>query len=95
MTASDFHDLLQVALGRKARLAHPLDDEGWDAMWHTCLRQSLLGVAYVACCKLPPEQRPARTRLLQWAGQAQLTAEANERLTATCAELTERLEQRG
>jgi len=72
ITATDnyFFELLQVALWNREKLSYTPTKEEWVSLFSEAKKQTLVGVLLPVLGRLPKEQRPPMTLLLQWVGLA-------------------------
>ena len=61
-----FAELLQVALGNRKELSKIPTKEEWTEVFDMAKKQTISGVLFDGVEKLPVEQRPEKTILLQW-----------------------------
>lgn len=82
-----FFELLQVAVGNKSQLSRiPLPQE-WNQLFAMTQKQSLTGIAFYAIQRLPPEQWPHKSIVLQWTVIAQSIKQRNILTTQVCQKL--------
>lgn len=88
MTNTYFFDLLKVSTGNKNKLSGPPTANEWTEIYKLAKQQTLVGILFTAIEKLPAEQRPPRTLLLQWYGYAEAirtkNAQVNEDAVKIC-----------
>lgn len=70
MISDLFLQLLQVALGRRENLDRALDAKEWSVVYQLAKDQALVGLVMTAFSRLPKEQWPPRTTLLNWVPQS-------------------------
>lgn len=83
-----FFDLIKVSTENNNRLSCiPMTNE-WDEIYKLSKQQTLVGVLFAAIEKLPAEQKPPRTLLLQWYGHTETikakNAQVNEDTVRIC-----------
>ena len=61
-----FFELLQIALDRQTRLSAVPTLAQWRELYRMAQKQTLVGVLFAAIERLPQEQRPPKSVLLQW-----------------------------
>lgn len=94
-TRSFFFELLQVAVGNRCRLSRILTTDEWHRLYEACMRQSLMGVGFVAMQHLPEEQWPARGQVLTWAAVANKIKQHNVLANSECVTLCRQLKADG
>ena len=82
-----FFELLQVAIGNLQSLSAVPSKEEWLFLFQAAKKQSLVGIAFYGVQKLPIEQRPERSIILQWFAIASQIQERNARVTEVCQTL--------
>lgn len=63
---SQFFELLRIAIGRQDRFRQNPTEDSWEQMLLQANRQAVTGPLYMALGRLPAEQRPPRTVILNW-----------------------------
>lgn len=61
-----FFELLQIAVGNRDRFSHTPTMEEWRGLFVSAQKQAMLGVAFRGVERLPEEQRPHKSLLMQW-----------------------------
>lgn len=90
-----FFEILQLAIGNKKELTHLLKPEEWVSLYHTCEKQSLLGISFAGITRLPKEQRPPMQIFAQWIYDAENIKDKNAKTTAECEKVSKQLSQDG
>ena len=90
-----FFELMQVAVGTRSVLSRMPTKQEWKAVYGYCLKQTLVGIGYVAIQKLPKEQWPQVDIVLKFTGMATRIKAKNELLDNTCVSVCQRLEHDG
>ena len=75
-----FFELLQVAIGNKRELSQAPTAVEWQELYALAQKQTLVGIAFRGIERLPAEQRPPKSLLMQW-------MMATERIKAMNADL--------
>lgn len=81
-----FFELLQLALGNCERLSFTPTSKEWSKLYDESERQAVTGLILRGIDRLPKEQRPPQTLLLQWIGIGQLIEQQNRLLDERCVE---------
>lgn len=95
MCMQAFFELFQIAAGRRSRLSDSPSAAEWNELLDIAGRQSVVGVLFEAVKSLPKEQWPPKDIVLKWTMTAETIVKQNERTTAVCGKLTERLGKDG
>lgn len=90
-----FVELLQVSLGSRDSLSRTPSDVEWTTLYKESQRQAVLGLMVDGLERLPQEQLPRQSLLLQWIGLAQLNEGAYHLHCDKAKELTSRLRDNG
>ena len=90
-------ELLSLSLGAENARCKPLhlSPEEWQAVYNEANRQSVADVAFIAVSKLPKEERPSQTLLLNWAIHAEMTRFLNKKVNEYAAQLTKIFSEAG
>lgn len=88
-------ELIQVAIGRRNKLTHPLSKEEWVSLRLECKKQALLGIGYVGITRLPKEQCPPIELLAQWVHGAEKIKRRNAEISEKCIKVCRQLERDG
>lgn len=88
-------ELLQVALGNRERLSSVPSTKEWAEIYGESERQAVTGILLHGIERLPAEQRPSQTILLQWIGIGQIIEQRNRVMDKRCGELLEKLNDYG
>lgn len=96
MQLSTFFQFLQIAIGTRSELPHPLSENDWQQLFDLCQRQALLGVGYHAIELLHQQgQSCPKPLALQWAILAQRIKEMNKQMTLECQKVSQLLKEEG
>lgn len=90
-----FFELLQVAIGNKTSLSTVPSKEEWSFLSKMAQKQSLVGVAFSGVQKLPADQRPERSMILNWFALATQLQQRNALTTTVCGLLYQQLQKEG
>ena len=88
-------ELIQIALGVRERLSHPLTPEEWDGLFAEAQKQSVAGIAFEGVQRLPSDQWPPQVLLYEWIGAAESIRKRNVLLDRQCMKLQKRLGEAG
>lgn len=94
-TKTSFIELLQIAVGKRAALTEPLNEEQWEAVMYQAKRQSLLGVCFEAVQRLPEEQLPPRQIRHKWYATTNKLNALNTNICSLASKLTARYADKG
>lgn len=83
-----FVELLQVAVGIRNSLSRAPTVTEWKAIYCEAERQALVGVLLNGLERLPDEQKPPKTIVLQWIGVSQVIEARNRLMNERCKELS-------
>ncbi|MBR5907057.1 MAG: nucleotidyltransferase family protein [Bacteroidales bacterium] len=86
-----FFELLQITLGNRESLSAVPSAKEWADIYKESQRQAITGILLHGIDKLPLEQRPPQTLLLQWIGVGQIIEQRNKLMDLRCGELLEKL----
>ena len=85
-------ELIQVAIGSRSALSSVPTQQEWQRLYGLMSKHTLIGIGYVAIQKLPREQWPPKTLVLQWTSVANgirnRNIALNEECRAICEEFT-------
>lgn len=87
--------LIQVALGIRERLSHPLSEKEWRDLYEQILNQAMSGICFAGVEKLPKEQWPPSEFLLEWLGDVSFVKLRNQQLDEQTAAIWKQLEKDG
>lgn len=90
-----FCRLLQVALGVTLDFPYTPNEKEWQALFQMAKQQCVMGVAYNAIPKLPPEARPPRQITINWSAAAETMRGANHLINQEAAHYTQLFAERG
>ena len=80
-----FFHLIRCGMGKAKELPRTPGVQEWDELFSIAKKQTLAGIAFAGIEKLPQEQRPPKTVLLQWYNLATLIKKINADLNRKCA----------
>lgn len=83
-----FRELILIAIGRIEQFSNLVSEENWQWLFHESRKQSLLGVMYAGIKRLPENQLPPRTLLMQWYGTKGLIEQLNRKQIEQVKELS-------
>lgn len=90
-----FFQLILVYIGRIPSLNNIPTEKEWNVLYNMAMKQTLAGVLFHAIEKLPAEQRPPRSLLLQWFAVAENIRKQNTLLNTECVRIQQLLETEG
>lgn len=91
-----FYELIQVALSNRAVLSRTPSETEWHALYETCRKQSVTGVAFQALDGLSKQrQKPPLDVLYQWIEDAELIKQQNLKVNQRCVEITRTFAEAG
>ena len=90
-----FFELMQVAVGTRSALSRVLTKKEWEGVYACCLKQTLVGMGYVAIQKLPKAQWPPADVVLKFTAMATRIKSRNELLDKTCVTVCQRMDHDG
>ena len=90
-----FFELMQVAVGTRSALSRVLTKMEWEGVYACCLKQTLVGMGYVAIQKLPKAQWPPADVVLKFTAMATRIKSRNELLDKTCVTVCQRMDHDG
>lgn len=90
-----FFELMQVAVGTRSALSRVLTKKEWVGVYACCLKQTLVGMGYVAIQKLPKAQWPPADVVLKFTAMATRIKSRNELLDKTCVAVCQRMDHDG
>lgn len=90
-----FFHLIKCGMGKAQELPRTPDTQEWDEMFNMAKKQTLAGIAFAGIEKLPQEQRPPKTTLLQWYNLAVLIRKTNAGLNKKCIAVSEKFKSEG
>ena len=90
-----FFELMQVAVGTRSSLSRVLTKKEWEGVYACCLKQTLVGMGYVAIQKLPKAQWPPSDVVLKLTAMATRIKSRNELLDKTCIAVCQRMDHDG
>lgn len=82
--------LIKVALGNANRIFRSFNEREWKGLYDAAVKQSLIGILYLAVEILPKEQRPSLELLMEWMGQAERVKYRNVIVNKRAIEITQR-----
>ena len=90
-----FFELLQVSIGVRQCLSATPSAQEWQKLFDLAMKQSLLGIAFSGVERLPREQWPMQSLILQWYGYVVAIEQQNASAFEVCRLLTQRLQADG
>ena len=90
-----FIELLQVSVGTRDMLSRVPSESEWETILEEAQRQAVVGIMASGVERLPAEQCPPRSNLLQWFGMMLQLEVRNGVTTRACVELCEQLQRDG
>ena len=95
MGESLFVELLQVSLGTREELSRVPSAVEWQGIFDEAQRQAVAGILACGIERLPKEQQPPQTILLQWIGLTLQIEQRNALTTKVCGEVAGQMEKDG
>ena len=86
-----FYELIQIALGKSSSLSKVPTTSEWKMLFELAQMQTLVGVLYPALEKLPIEQKPPKSILLQWFVLTERIISINKSVNIETGELSQEL----
>ena len=80
-------ELIQVAIGYRLQLSRQLSLEEWSEVYEQADKQAVVGTVFEGVQKLPKEQWPPQSVLLEWIGQTEQIRQQNRKVNAVLKEL--------
>ena len=90
-----FVELLQVSLGTRDGLSRVPSSVEWQGLFDEAQRQTVAGILACGIERLPKEQQPPQTILLQWIGLTLQIEQRNALTTKVCGEVVGQMEKDG
>ena len=90
-----FVELLQVSLGTREELSRVPSAVEWQGLYDEAQRQAVAGIIVCGIERLPKEQQPPQTILLQWIGLTLQIERRNKLTTKVCGEVVGQMEKDG
>lgn len=90
-----FFQLIHVYTGILSSFRDTPTEKEWEELYHMAVKQTLAGILFHAIEKLPAEQRPPRSLLLQWFALAENIRKQNALLNNECLRIQQLLETEG
>lgn len=90
-----FFHLIRCGMGKAKELPRTPGVQEWDELFSIAKKQTLAGIAFAGIEKLPQEQRPPKTVLLQWYNLATLIKKINADLNRKCAIVSGKFKSEG
>ena len=82
-------ELIQVAIGNRRALSSVPSQQEWQRLYGLMSKHTLIGIGYVVIQKLPQEQWPPKTLVLQWTSVANGIRNRNMALNEECRAICE------
>ncbi len=80
-------ELIQVTFGYRLQLSKQLSLEKWSEVYEQADKQAIVGIVFEGVQKLPKEQWPPQSVLLEWIGQTEEIRQQNRKVNAVLKEL--------
>lgn len=64
-----------------------MDDSDWQQIYDFCMKQSLVGIGFAGCEKVPDNNRPSKELILNWYAQTRQIEGRNQLMNDRCQEL--------
>ena len=80
-------ELIQIAFGYRQQLSRQLSLEEWSEVYEQADKQAVVGTVFEGVQKLPKEQWPPQSVLLEWIGQTEQIRQQNRKVNAVLKEL--------
>ena len=90
-----FFDLIKVAIGNKKSLSGNPTPNEWKEIYILAKKQTLIGILFGALDKLPIEQRPPKTLLMQWFAATEAIQENNSQVNADAVKMCKIIREYG
>lgn len=90
-----FVELLQVSLGTREELSRVPSAVEWQGLYDEAQRQAVAGILACGIERLPKEQQPPQTILLQWIGLTLQIEQRNKLATKVCGLVVGQMEKDG
>ena len=90
-----FVELLQVSLGTREKLSRVPSAVEWQGLFDEAQRQAVAGILACGIERLPKEQQPPQTILLQWIGLTLQIEQRNKLTTKVCGKVVGQMEKDG
>ena len=90
-----FFDLIKVATKNHNRLSGIPTSNEWIEIYQLAKQQTLVGILFAAIVKLPSEQRPPKTLLMQWFAYAENIRNKNIQVNADAVKICDEIRKDG
>ena len=90
-----FFDLIKVATKNHNRLSGIPTSNEWIEIYQLAKQQTLVGILFAAIEKLPSEQRPPKTLLMQWFAYAENIRNKNIQVNADAVKICDEIRKDG
>lgn len=90
-----FVELLQVSSGTREELSRVPSAVEWQGLYDEAQRQAVAGILACGIERLPKEQQPPQTILLQWIGLTLQIEQRNKLTTKVCGQVVGQMEKDG
>lgn len=90
-----FFNLIRCGIGKEKALPRTPSEEEWNELFDIAKKQTLVGIAFAGIERLPQEQRPPKTLLLQWYKVCALIKSKNAELDKKCAIVSQKFKSEG
>ena len=88
-------ELLRISIGIRGELSRQLTDVEWTELHSECVRQNVLGIAFVGIQRLPDEQLPPSALYAKWKHEAEIIKERFDLITKRYREACDIYEKQG
>ena len=88
-------ELLRISIGIRGELSRQLTDVEWTELHSECVRQNVLGIAFVGIQRLPNEQLPPSALYAKWKHEAEVIKERFDLINKRYREACETYEKQG
>ncbi len=88
-------ELLRISIGIRGELSRQLTDVEWTELHSECVRQNVLGIAFVGIQRLPDEQLPPSALYAKWKHEAEVIKERFDLINKRYREACETYEKQG
>ena len=88
-------ELIKIAIGIRGELSRQLTDVEWTELHSECVRQNVLGIAFVGIQRLPDEQLPPSALYAKWKHEAEVIKERFDLINKRYREACETYEKQG
>lgn len=72
-----------------------MDNDEWLRIYDFCIKQSMIGIGFVGCEKVPDNNRPSKELILNWYAQTRQIEELNQLMNDRCQDMQTMFAQAG